>query len=183
MKKFNFSKLKKIISEIFLQSGSNVEESEIIANHLVEANLKGHDSHGVIRVKQYIELIKKGDIKLNQRINIIKEEDSFIHVDGNQGHGQSIIKQTMDLGIGKTKKNGHCILALKNLNLKPIKIKECIKQIILPNKIISYNILSPQYLFLALKILLLYNILKILLMRVLILLQFIPKQLQTWQVL
>ena len=115
MKKFNFSKLKKIISEIFLQSGSNVEESEIIANHLVEANLIGHDSHGVIRVKQYIESIKKGDIKLNQQINIIKEEDSFIHVDGNQGHGQSIIKQTMDLGIKKTKKNGHCILAIKNL--------------------------------------------------------------------
>lgn len=115
MKNFNNLKLTKLISNIFLQSGSNKDESFSIADHLVDSNLVGHDSHGVIRVSKYIQWLNEGNIKLNQSIKIIKEDNNFLHIDGNFGYGQAIAKQSFDLGIKKAKKNGHCIMALKNL--------------------------------------------------------------------
>ena len=115
MKKYISKKLVKFVSEIFELAGSNNEESDIIADHLVDSNLVGHDSHGVIRVPQYMEWFDNGNINLNQKINIVKEQDTFVHIDGNFGYGQSIAMQSFNLGIDKAKQNGLCILALKNL--------------------------------------------------------------------
>jgi uncharacterized oxidoreductase len=42
--------LRGLVASIFRHAGSQPEEAEIVADHLVEANLAGHDSHGVIRV-------------------------------------------------------------------------------------------------------------------------------------
>ena len=67
MKKYISKKLVKFVSKIFELAGSNNEESYIVADHLVDSNLVGHDSHGVIRVPQYMEWFNKGNINLNQR--------------------------------------------------------------------------------------------------------------------
>ena len=115
MKKYISKKLVKFVSKIFELAGSNNEESYIIADHLVDSNLVGHDSHGVIRVPLYMEWFDSGNINLNQRISILKEQETFVHIDGNFGYGQSIAMQSFNLGIDKAKKNGLCILALKNL--------------------------------------------------------------------
>jgi len=115
MKKYNHTKLINFISDIFSHAGSNKNESIIIADHLVDSNLVGHDSHGVIRVSKYIEWLQKGNIKVNQKINLVNETNNFLHIDGNFGYGQSIAKQSFELGIKKAKDHGHCILAIKNL--------------------------------------------------------------------
>ena len=61
-----------------------------------------------------IEVEKDLLMLLNQKINIVKEQDTFVHIEGNSGYGQSIAMQSFNLGIDKAKKNGLCILALKN---------------------------------------------------------------------
>ena len=114
MQKYNSKNLVKFVSKIFEHAGSDNEESFIVADHLVDSNLVGHDSHGVIRVPQYLEWFDNGNINLNQKINIVKEQDTFVHIEGNSGYGQSIAMQSFNLGIDKAKKNGLCILALKN---------------------------------------------------------------------
>ena len=115
MQNYNHKKLEEFVSKIFVHSGSNEQESKIVGDHLVDSNLVGHDSHGVIRVSKYIEWLNQGNIKLNQSINILKEEDHFLHIDGNFGYGQSIAKYSFDIAIKKAKEKGHCILAMKNL--------------------------------------------------------------------
>ena len=75
MQNYNHKKLEEFVSKIFVHSGSNEQESKIVGDHLVDSNLVGHDSHGVIRVSKYIEWLNQGNIKLNQSINILKEED------------------------------------------------------------------------------------------------------------
>ena len=85
MQNYNHKKLEEFVSKIFVHSGSNEQESKIVGDHLVDSNLVGHDSHGVIRVSKYIEWLNQGNIKLNQSINILKEEDHFLHIDGNFG--------------------------------------------------------------------------------------------------
>ena len=69
MQKYNSKNLVKFVSKIFEHAGSDNEESFIVADHLVDSNLVGHDSHGVIRVPQYLEWFDNGNINLNQKIN------------------------------------------------------------------------------------------------------------------
>ena len=103
MNNYNPKELEKFVADIFFHSGSNQEESRILGDHLVDSNLVGHDSHGVIRVSKYLEWLKLDKIKLNQSINILKEEDHFLHIDGNFGYGQTIAKYSLDIAINKAK--------------------------------------------------------------------------------
>ena len=54
MQNYNHKKLEEFVSSIFVHSGSNEQESKIVGDHLVDSNLVGHDSHGVIRVATLI---------------------------------------------------------------------------------------------------------------------------------
>ena len=59
-------RLERIVSDIFAAAGCGPAEHERIAHYLVEANLVGHDSHGVIRVPTYIDWLRAGKVLANQ---------------------------------------------------------------------------------------------------------------------
>ena len=50
--------LKRIVSAILEKGGSSKIESQIVADHLVRANLVGHDSHGVEKLPKYVKMLK-----------------------------------------------------------------------------------------------------------------------------
>jgi len=54
--------LKSVVREIFRAAGSNGRECDLVADHLVEANLKGHDSHGVGMIPAYVASLAAGDL-------------------------------------------------------------------------------------------------------------------------
>ena len=99
---------------IFSAVGSNDTEAEIVAQRLVNANLSGHDSHGVIRIPTYIQWIQEGKTKLNQTIEIETDNGSMLVVDGRFGLGQSIGQQAISLGIERAKAHGVAVMALKD---------------------------------------------------------------------
>ena len=57
------------ISKIFAASGSSEEEANIIAEHLIGANLRGHDSHGVIRTLSYITGVNENRFDVNGKFS------------------------------------------------------------------------------------------------------------------
>ena len=54
--------LNKVCYHVFRAYGASEEEARTVARHLVDANLTGHDSHGVIQVPTYVERIRRGQI-------------------------------------------------------------------------------------------------------------------------
>ena len=68
--------LEKMCADIFQGAGLSNEEARRIAHSLVLSNLMGHDSHGVIRLSQYIQRLKEGDIKAGQSIQKVRESDA-----------------------------------------------------------------------------------------------------------
>ncbi len=62
-------RLRQFVSDIFAAAGCGPAEHERIAHYLVEANLVGHDSHGVIRVPAYIEWLRAGKVLANQTLD------------------------------------------------------------------------------------------------------------------
>jgi hydroxycarboxylate dehydrogenase B len=107
-------RLRTHVASIFRAASCSSAESERIATHLVEANLVGHDSHGVIRVPSYVQWLKAGKILADRSIDVIFENDAIAVVDGQAGFGQTIGEQAMTLGIAKAGKHGVSVIALRN---------------------------------------------------------------------
>jgi uncharacterized oxidoreductase len=107
-------RLRPFISAIFHAAGCDVAEADRIATRLVEANLVGHDSHGVIRVPTYVQWLKAGKVRAGQSIQIVFENEAIAVVDGQFGFGQTIGEQAMRLGIEKCAKHGVSVIALRN---------------------------------------------------------------------
>jgi uncharacterized oxidoreductase len=106
--------LKRLTAAVFEAGGCQRPEAERIARYLVEANLVGHDSHGVIRVPTYIDWLRSGKVLANQTIEIVLENETLAVVDGKFGFGQTVGEQAMRLGIDKSARYGVAVVALRN---------------------------------------------------------------------
>lgn len=106
--------LHQLVKTTFERAGSAPEEATLLADHLVEANLMGHDSHGVIRVQPYIQLMQAGKASANQHITIVKDAGALVIVDGHQGLGQVVAKEAIDLAIERARAHGVAIVGVRN---------------------------------------------------------------------
>jgi uncharacterized oxidoreductase len=107
-------RLQTLVRDIFAAAGCKGPEAERIGHYLVESNLVGHDSHGVIRVPIYIQWLREGKVLANQELKIVFENDCIAIVDGQYGFGQTMGEKAMELGLAKVKRQGVAVVALRN---------------------------------------------------------------------
>src|SRR4051794_38552321 len=74
--RFPFTSLQELITATFVAAGCEPREAAVVADHLVQANLTGHDSHGVIRTPIYVRWLQQGNVRTNQRLMVIFENDA-----------------------------------------------------------------------------------------------------------
>ena len=67
------TKLLALANRIVTAGGSSPAEAAIVAGHLVEANLRGHDSHGVGMLVAYVRDLEAGTLKINQAPEIVSD--------------------------------------------------------------------------------------------------------------
>src|SRR6266849_1480612 len=106
MRTVSASRLIELVAATMHAAGCNPEEAATVARRLVDANLVGHDSHGVIRVGKYLEWMRSGWLRANQVPTIDFESDTIAIVDGNRGFGQVVGEFTGKLGTTKAAKAG-----------------------------------------------------------------------------
>lgn len=94
-----------IASALLRASGASKEEAEAVAVGCVNANLAGHDSHGIIAVPTYIDRVKVGHIVPGAPFTIVQESPCTTVVDGNWGFGFHVNAKAMQLTIDKAKKS------------------------------------------------------------------------------
>jgi uncharacterized oxidoreductase len=97
--------LKTIAIELFRAIGVAEDKVQVVANRLVEANLAGHDSHGVLRLPHYVRMIQGGAIQPDAEIEVVRQTPSSAVIDGRWGFGQVIATQAMKIAIAKAKEN------------------------------------------------------------------------------
>lgn len=107
-------RLRPLVRTIFAAAGCGDHEAERIAHYLVESNLVGHDSHGVIRVPRYIDWLRQGKVLANRTLQIVFENDVLAVTDGQCGFGQVMGEEAMKLAIGKAQRQGLAVVALRN---------------------------------------------------------------------
>ena len=67
----------------------------------MNANLAGHDSHGVIRIPEYVRWMEQKLVTIGAHIRVVRESESFAVVDGGWGFGQVIGREAMEVAIQK----------------------------------------------------------------------------------
>ena len=105
--------LQEFVTNIFLAKEVTEEVAATVAESLVLSNLKGHDSHGFIRVIEYVDWLNRGWIQPEGELEIIKDTDTILIVDGHFQFGQVIGRQATALAIERTKGNGMCVLTIR----------------------------------------------------------------------
>lgn len=98
--------LEEIARSLFVAAGTPADEAATVARHCVAANLAGHDSHGIIRVPDYVERIARGHIVPGAPWKVVQETPSTTVVDGNWGFGYVVTERAMRVTIDKARKHG-----------------------------------------------------------------------------
>jgi uncharacterized oxidoreductase len=113
---FSAAQLRKFSADTLHAAGAIMEEAQIVGDSLIEANLEGHDSHGVVRVAEYVTWMEEGRINHGAKMEIERETDAFAVINGNWGWGQIIGKNAMEVGIEKATKGGVAVVSVHNCN-------------------------------------------------------------------
>ena len=106
--------LRTLTSAILQAGGSARPEADLVADHLVLANLVGHDSHGVGMVPSYIRQLKAGLVVPNTRAKVVKDDGAILMFDGGRGYGRCVAGEAMAAGIARCRQTGIVALTLAN---------------------------------------------------------------------
>lgn len=106
MKTFSADYLTRVASLIFEACGSPTHEAKVVAEHLVMANLTGADSHGVMRIPQYVQDIQNGATVPGAPISITRETPTTAFVDVGWNFGQVGARRATEVAMDKARANG-----------------------------------------------------------------------------
>jgi hydroxycarboxylate dehydrogenase B len=100
------STLLEFATRLFTAVGVPEDDALIVARNLIGANLRGHDSHGVLRIPQYIDFLRKGDYQIGVELKVENESPGVAVVDGQWGLGQVQAHRLLDMIIPKATELG-----------------------------------------------------------------------------
>jgi ureidoglycolate dehydrogenase (NAD+) len=114
--KLNHEKLEKLTREIFHASGMPEEDAAKVASHLVLANLRGVDSHGVSKVGIYVKRLKEGIVNKTPEITVEKESPISALLNADNGSGIVAATKGIEMAVRKAQQYGAGIVGIKNSN-------------------------------------------------------------------
>src|ERR1700740_2939939 len=108
------ARLRTFANRIVAAGGSTPAEAEIVAEHLVEANLRGHDSHGVGMLVAYVRDLEAGTLKANQTPEIVSSTHTIWVWDARAGYGQVVARAATEWAIAAARQHGVAVNGLRN---------------------------------------------------------------------
>ena len=107
-------KIKNLVAKIFVASNLNENDALLVADNLVQAEMRGIRSHGLVQVANYSTFMRSGKINVNAHIKQISESPSTLAFDADFAAGSVAGKFAMKKTIEKAKKTGVAISTVKN---------------------------------------------------------------------
>ena len=116
MPTFTREQVVKTITEILTAVGTPSDSAVIVAELLAEANLTGHDSHGIIRIPQYLEMVEQGRITTDAEVEVVEKRPLTAVVDGHWGFGQVTMSRAVEVGLDKAGQQGLTAVTVRHAN-------------------------------------------------------------------
>ncbi len=111
---FPHDRLRAVAARVLAAAGAAAADAAVVADHLVEANLAGHDSHGVGMLPQYVRAIRGGVVDPRAHARIEDRGGAVLSVDGGRGLGQVVAREAIAAGIERARSTGVSLVALRN---------------------------------------------------------------------
>ena len=102
--------------EIFERLGMSEQDAGVSAKSLVEADLRGVESHGVSRMAIYSQRLEKGVVNPRAEIKVLREYPATLSLDANNGPGIAMSARAMEKTIRKARESGSCFTSLRHSN-------------------------------------------------------------------
>ncbi|MFO1023508.1 MAG: Ldh family oxidoreductase [Planctomycetales bacterium] len=106
--------LRAAITRAFESVGTSATDARIVADHLVDAELCGVTSHGIIRVPQYLEGVRVGRVKPDACVCVLHEGPATAGLDGGNGFGQVMVHHMVEKALALASASGVGIVTLVN---------------------------------------------------------------------
>jgi L-2-hydroxycarboxylate dehydrogenase (NAD+) len=100
------TQLAAFVARAFVAAGLPDTDAQTVAGLMVEADLRGSDTHGVIRLPLYIRRLRAGGIKAKPDIRILSDRAGVALIDGDNGMGHLVMRRAAALAIEKAKTSG-----------------------------------------------------------------------------
>lgn len=113
---FSLSQLERFTYDVFIRMGCSEPHAKLATEVLLNADLRGIDSHGIARLSGYVRLWEAKRINATPDIRIVHESPSTAVVDGDSGLGLVVAPYAMSVAIEKANKAGTGWVAVKNSN-------------------------------------------------------------------
>jgi uncharacterized oxidoreductase len=107
-------RLRQAAGRLLVAAGAAPADAEVVADHLVEANLRGHDSHGVGMLPQYVRAIAGGSLDPRAHALVDDAGGAVLAVDGRRGFGQVVAREATAAGVARARASGVALVALRN---------------------------------------------------------------------
>lgn len=116
MNTFSENQLKNFSSAVFMAMGADEKDAVMASEVLVSADMRGIDSHGISRLKGYVDLWEAGRINMRPNICIVREHKSVLNIDGDSGLGLVVAPFAMQQAIERAQEYGSGWVAVQNSN-------------------------------------------------------------------
>ena len=103
-----------VVDQVLQAAGAPADHARVVAEHLVDANLAGHDSHGVQRIPQYVDAVDGGSLIPTENPVIVDETPALVQIDGKWTFGQVIATYGTELAIAKAREVGVGLVTMYN---------------------------------------------------------------------
>ncbi len=106
--------LESFMRDAFIRLGVPEDEARISAEILITSDLRGIESHGIGRLRMYVDRIRQGVQIAQTKMEIVRESPTTAVIDGHHGMGQVIAYRSMEMAIEKARKYGMGAVAVRN---------------------------------------------------------------------
>src|SRR5213592_498997 len=100
------AELRPLMTALLEGAGTRPDVARMVGESLVDSNLAGHDSHGVLRILHYLEMAEAGDVVPTAEPEIIREHGATATIDGHWGWGQLSMWMAVDAACSRAREFG-----------------------------------------------------------------------------
>ncbi|MET7830716.1 Ldh family oxidoreductase [Streptomyces sp. NPDC005386] len=110
------AELTRFVTEALHAAGARTSDAAVTAEVLVAADLGGVDSHGVARLRRYVEGLRNGDINRHAVPETVSDKGSVCVLDAHNGLGQPALREAIDLAVSRAEQFGTSAVMVRRSN-------------------------------------------------------------------
>ncbi|MFD2671708.1 Ldh family oxidoreductase [Marinicrinis sediminis] len=114
-RRYHWKRLEQFVAQVFQRSGLPPEEASVVSESLIEADLRGVDSHGVVRTEIYVQRLEKGMVASGASMQVM-QDGGLTLLDAQNSFGAVAGNRALELALTGARQHGLSIVGVKNSN-------------------------------------------------------------------